>query len=247
MTVREIRVEQPHRRRAAERDQRDGGITEGDERERARPTDRQNRGDGRSDAEQRCGVDNRRDDAPRAREADQRRIFFRLHDRAAIAFDRPGELVLPGGLMTNERRLLAHDARDAAIALRKEAAEFVDGGFGVDAELKGVGAHVGARVDAGRPARKIVPLQPRPEVVAHFRGGGNLIERDAALNPNSPKIGTESFPFAHARDLGNRKNLSKLWGYRTSEELRVGGTDEAPLHGSTSHFSTTGYGFGVSR
>src|SRR5262249_28836682 len=67
--------------------------------------------------------------------------------------------------------------------------------------------------------------------------------RDAALHADAPEVGTKSFPFAHGSDCGNRKNPSKRRGYRTSEEPGFQRTDEAPLHGSASHFSTAAYGF----
>ena len=72
---------------------------------------------------------------------------------------RARELVLPLRAVADDGRLLTDDARDTAIALREKLAEVVDGDFGIDTELQRVRANVRARVDAGRPARKIVSLQ----------------------------------------------------------------------------------------
>ena len=115
-----------------------------------------------------------------------------------VALDRGrGDFVLELGIVAHERGLLADDARHAAVALREPAAEVVDGAFRVDANFQRVGAHVGTRVDAGRPAREIVALQSGEQVDADLGGGRNSVEGDATLHPHPTKVRTEGFPLTH--------------------------------------------------
>src|SRR5581483_253789 len=97
----------------------------------------------------------------------------------------------------DNRRLLAHRAFDAAIALRKPPAEIVDGRVGVHANRIGIRSKVRAGVDARGPALEVVPLERLPEIDADLRRIGDLFEGDAPLDADAAKVRTESVACAH--------------------------------------------------
>src|SRR5476651_1755448 len=99
-------------------------------------------------------------------------------------------------LVADDVRLAADHELGAAIALREPAAEVVHGRFRIHADRRRVAAHVPAGVDAGRPPREVVALEPLPQGPADIRGLDDLIDGDAALNPDPAQVGTEGVALA---------------------------------------------------
>ena len=122
-------------------------------------------------------------------------------DVIAIA---PLELVVADNL-----RLPADEPLGAAIALRKPAAEIVHGRFGIDADRRRVVTHVRPRVDAGRPAREIVALEPLPQRDADLGRRRELFERHPSLDADAAEIGSEGVALAHDSLAHLRKNADQ--------------------------------------
>jgi len=109
--------------------------------------------------------------------------------------------------MVHDLRVPADRAFRPAIAVRKQPAELVDGGFGIRADDLRVAADVRARVNATRPLREIVLLERRPHRDADFRFLRDAFQGDAALEPLASQVGSEGFARTHGGGK-NRKNPS---------------------------------------
>ncbi len=126
--------------------------------------------------------------------------------------------------MSDDFRLTANQPLGAAIALRKAAAEFVDGRLGIGADDPRVLADVRPREDAGRPPLHIVALEAGPQSDAHFGLRGNLFEGNSVLDADAAQIGTKGFPGAHSGGR-IRKNLSSSAGLESASDPSAAPSD----------------------
>ncbi|HEY2149551.1 MAG TPA: hypothetical protein VGH34_02015, partial [Vicinamibacterales bacterium] len=100
--------------------------------------------------------------------------------------------------MADDFGMDANGRRDAAIALGKPFAEFVDYRLGLFAYCVCVSADEGTRKNASRPPGKIVPLQARKQLSIYFRLVRNLVECNATLHSKTTEVGAKGVKSAHA-------------------------------------------------
>jgi hypothetical protein len=132
-----------------------------------RPSDRKQRGNRQADRGNGCGICDGGGNPPTTglQECGKTRIGRRFGISPTIGVkNHTDQIVGPIETMIHNRRMLADEALGSAITLRKGAAEFVDGCFGVDADGQGVLPHVGAGVDSRRPPRQIISFETTPEI-----------------------------------------------------------------------------------
>ena len=78
--------------------------------------------------------------------------------------------------------------------------------FGVEPDGLRVVAHEGAREDPLGPARKIVALEPLPELDADVGNRGDGFERNAAALAFAAQAGAKCIPFGHGGYLRHRNS-----------------------------------------
>jgi hypothetical protein len=99
--------------------------------------------------------------------------------------------------MTDDFRVRLDQTCGAPVALREEAAEFVDEFVRVEADRFRVVADERAREDAARPLREIVALEPDPEIRADLGYRREGFDADAAPLTFAAQPGAEGVSFRH--------------------------------------------------
>src|SRR5439155_5486637 len=121
-----------------------------------------------------------------------------------------GQIVLPFELMVDDPGVLRNGLHDASLALRKPAAELVNGRLDVRTDRAGILADIGACVDPRRPAREIVALQRREQICGDLARFSNRGQGHPTFEAEASQVGAKGVA-AHPSP-GARKNASNRAG-----------------------------------